>query len=121
MVGIDASETPKGTKFPGQPHGKEAEAYLKQLIEGKRVTVEIYGVDGYKRLLSVIFLNRKDINLTMIEADLAEMYRGPKSDNPYNRQYHTAEDTARSAKKSMWIQGNTYESPRAYRKRVGIS
>jgi hypothetical protein len=45
MVGIDAPETPKGTKFPGQPYGKEAEAYLKQLIEGKRVTVEIYGVD----------------------------------------------------------------------------
>jgi hypothetical protein len=28
MLGIDAPETPKGTKFPGQPYGKEAEAYL---------------------------------------------------------------------------------------------
>ena len=42
MVGIDAPETPKGTKFPGQPYGKDAEAYLKQLVEGKRVKVEIY-------------------------------------------------------------------------------
>ena len=33
---------------------KEAEAYLKQLVEGKRVRVEIYGVDRYKRLLSTI-------------------------------------------------------------------
>jgi endonuclease YncB( thermonuclease family) len=121
MVGIDAPETPKGTKFPGQPYGKEAEAHLKQLIEGKRVTVEIYGVDRYKRLLSTIFLDGKDINLAMIEAGLAEVYRGPESDNPYTRQYHTAEDAARSAKKHMWIQGNTYESPRVYRKRVGIS
>jgi uncharacterized protein YgiM (DUF1202 family) len=45
MLGIDAPETPKGSKFPGQPYGPEAEAYLKQLVEGKRVRVEIYGVD----------------------------------------------------------------------------
>jgi micrococcal nuclease len=121
MVGIDAPETPKGTKFPGQPYGKEAEAYLTQLVEGKRVTVEIYGVDRYKRLLATIFLDGKDINLAMIEAGLAEVYRGPESGNPYKQQYQAAEETARSAKKNMWIQGNTYESPRAYRKRVGIS
>jgi endonuclease YncB( thermonuclease family) len=29
MFGIDAPETLKGNKFPGQPYGKEAEAYLK--------------------------------------------------------------------------------------------
>jgi micrococcal nuclease len=121
MVGIDAPETPKGTKFPGQPYGKEAEAYLKQLVEGKRVKVEIYAVDRYKRLLSVIFLDGKDINRAMLEAGLAEVYRGPESDNPYKPQYQAAEETARSAKKNMWVQGEKYESPRAYRKRVGIS
>jgi micrococcal nuclease len=85
------------------------------------VTVEIYGVDRYQRLLATIFLDGKDINLAMIEAGLAEVYRGPESGNPYKQQYQAAEETARSAKKNMWIQGNTYESPRAYRKRVGIS
>jgi micrococcal nuclease len=121
MWGIDAPETPKGAKFPGQPYGKDAEAYLKQLVEGKRVTVEIYQVDRYKRLLSTIFLDGKDINLAMIEAGLAEVYRGPESGNPYTPQYQAAEATARSARTGMWIQGDTYESPRAYRKRVGIS
>jgi hypothetical protein len=29
MWGIDAPETPKGAKFPGQPFGKDAEAHLK--------------------------------------------------------------------------------------------
>ena len=62
MFGIDAPETPKGTKFPGQPYGPEAEAFLKQHVEGKRVTVEIYGIDRYQRLLSMIFLDGKDIN-----------------------------------------------------------
>jgi micrococcal nuclease len=121
MLGINAPETPKGTKFPGQPYGPEPEAYLKQLVEGKRVKVEIYGPDKYKRLLSTIFLDRQDINLTMIEAGLAEVYRGPESGNPYKQQYQAAEDTARSAKKGMWVLGDKYESPRAYRKRVGIS
>jgi micrococcal nuclease len=120
MVGIDAPETPKGTKFPGQPYGKEAEAYLTQLVENKRVKVEIYGVDRYKRLLSIIFLDGKDINLAMIEAGLAEVYRGPESGNPYKHQYQAAEETARSAKKNMWEE-EKYESPRTYRKRVGIS
>ena len=121
MFGIDTPETPKGNKFPGQPYGKEAEAYLKQLVEGKRVKVEIYQVDRCKRLLSTIFLDGKDINLAMIEAGLAEVYRGPESGNPYKSQYQAAEDTARSVKKGMWVLGDKYESPRAYRKRVGIS
>jgi hypothetical protein len=95
--------------------------YLKQLVDGKRVTVEIYGVDRYKRLLSTIFIDGKDINLAMIEVGLAEVYRGPESGNPYKVQYQVAEEVARSARKGMWVLGETYESPRAYRKRVGIS
>jgi micrococcal nuclease len=120
MLGIDAPETPKGNKFPGQPYGQDAEAYLKQLVEGKRVTVEIYQVDRYQRLLSTIFLNGQDINLAMIEAGLAEVYRGPESSNPYKPQYKAAEAAAKQARRGMWVQADTYESPRAYRKRTGI-
>jgi micrococcal nuclease len=57
----------------------------------------------------------------MIEAGLAEVYRGRESGNPYKLQYQAAEDTARLAKNGMWILGKKYESPRIYRKRVGIS
>jgi micrococcal nuclease len=121
MFGIDAPETPKGTKFPGQPYGTEAKAYLKRLVAGKRVRVEIYGVDWYKRLLSTVFMDGRDINLAMIEAGLAEVYQGPESGNPYKAQYQAAEEATRGAKRGMWVLGDTYESPRAYRKRVGIS
>jgi endonuclease YncB( thermonuclease family) len=121
MAGIDAPETPKGPKFPGQLYAKEAEADLKQLIEGKRVTVEIYGVDRDQQLLGTLFLNDKGINLAMIEAGLAEADRGPESDHPYTQQDQTAEEAARSTKKTRWIQGDTYESRRADRKRVGAS
>ena len=121
VLGIGAPETPKSSKFPGQPHGTEAEAYLKRLVEGKHVRVEIYGIDRYRQLLSVTFLDGTDIDLAMIEAGLAEVYRGPESGHPYKGQYQAAEEVARSAKKGMWVLGDTYESPRAYRKRVGIS
>jgi micrococcal nuclease len=121
LLGIDAPETPKGTKFPGQPYGTDAETYLTQLAAGKQVRVEIYGVDRYKRLLATTFVDGKDINLAMIEAGLAAVYRGPESGHPYTPQYQAAEAAARAARKGMWVQGDAYESPRAYRKRVGIS
>jgi endonuclease YncB( thermonuclease family) len=121
LWGIDAPETPKGTKFAGQSYGKDAEAYLKQLVEGKHVRVDIYGVDRYKRLLATIFVDGRDINLVMIAVGLAEVYRGPESGHPYKAQYQAAEEAARAARKGMWVQGDAYESPRAYRKRVGIS
>jgi micrococcal nuclease len=102
LLGIDAPETPKGTKFPGQPYGTEAEAALRQLVDGKRVRVEIYGSDRYKRLLATIFIEENDINLAMIEAGLAEVYRGPESGHPYTPQYQAAEAAARAARKGMW-------------------
>ena len=115
MFGIDAPETPKGTKFPGQPYGKEAEAYLKQLVEGKRVKVEIYEVDRYKRLLSTIFLDGKDINLAMIEAGLAEVYRGPESGNPYKPQYQAAEEPHDQGRKACgsWATSTRVPAPTA--------
>ena len=60
-------------------------------------------MDRYKRLLSTIFIEGKDINLAMIEAGLAEVYRGPESGNPYKPQYQAAEDAARAAKKGLWV------------------
>jgi micrococcal nuclease len=90
-------------------------------VESKRVKVEIYQVDRYKRLLSTLFLDGKDINLAMIEAGLAGVYRGPESGTPYKSQHQTAEEAERSVKKGMWVLGDKDESPRAYRKRVEIS
>jgi hypothetical protein len=73
------------------------------------------------RLLSTMFIDGQNINLAMIEVGLAEVNRGPESGNPYKLQYQAAGEVARSAKKGMWVLGDTYESLRAYRKRVGIS
>lgn len=120
LFGIDASETPKGTKFPGQPSGPAAKASLKRLVEGTRVMVEIDGGNRYTRLLSTIYIDGEDMNLTMLEAGLAEIYRSPESGNPYKPQDQAAEEAARFAKKGMWVLGDSCESLHASRKRVGI-
>ena len=78
-------------------------------------------MDRYRQLLSTMFIEGKDMNLAMIEAGLAEVYRGPESGNPYRPQCQAVEEAARLANKGMWVLGDRYESPRAYRKRVGIS
>jgi endonuclease YncB( thermonuclease family) len=57
--------------------------------------VDIYQVGRYQRLLATIVLDGKDINLAMLEAGLAEVYRGPESGNPYQPQYRAAEAAAR--------------------------
>jgi len=56
----------------------------------------------------------------MIAVGLAAVYRGPESGHPYKPQYQEAEAAARAAKKGMWVLDETDESPRAYRKRMGI-
>ena len=68
-----------------------------------------------------MFIDGQNINLAMIEVGLAEVNRDPEFGNPYKLQYQAAGEVAQSAKKGMWVLGDTYESLRAYRKRVGIS
>ena len=67
--------------------------------------MEIYGVDRYRRLLSTLFINGKDINPAMIETGLAEVYRGPDSGHPYKPRYQAAGEAVRAAKKGMWVLG----------------
>jgi endonuclease YncB( thermonuclease family) len=67
VIGIDAHESETAA-------GKEETAYLKSLIEGKKVTIKThqYGtpemtLDIYGRLLGGVFLDGKDVALAMLE------------------------------------------------------
>ncbi len=74
-----------------------------------------YGLDGYSRILGVIYLEGKNINLEMVKAELAEVYRGlaPKRFNL--SPYWQAEKEAREAKMGMWSLGDKYISPKDWR------
>jgi len=76
LVGIDAPETSKKKNNPGQPYSQQAKKYLTELVMNKTVDVQGYGLGPYNRILGVIFLNGKDINLEMVKVGLAEVYRG---------------------------------------------
>ncbi|MBW2101550.1 MAG: thermonuclease family protein, partial [Deltaproteobacteria bacterium] len=79
LVGIDAPEVSHGKRKPGQPYGRKAQKFLASLVLNKTVEIRAYGLDRYNRVLGVLVLNGRDINLEMIKAGLAEVYRGRPS------------------------------------------
>ena len=118
LLGIDAPEIPHG-KGPGQPFGAEAQRYLERLIGQRSVRVESFGPDIYKRVLAVIWVDGKNVNLEMVRAGLAEIYRGSRC-QAYCRELAEAETRAQRTHLGIWAQSH-YESPAAYRKRLRVT
>jgi len=116
LVGIDAPETSKKKGSPGQPYSQKAKEYLTGLILNENVDIKGYGMGPYSRILGVIYVDDKDINLEMIKAGLAEVYRG-KSPKGFNlKPYLQAEAKARKYGIGMWSLGEEYISPKDWRK-----
>jgi micrococcal nuclease len=116
LVGIDAPETSKKKRDPGQPYSQQAKKYLTELVLNRTVDVKGYGLGPYNRILGVIFLNGKNINLEMVKAGLAEVYRGKPPRGFDISPYSNVEREAREAKRGMWSLGDKYISPKEFRK-----
>jgi micrococcal nuclease len=116
LVGIDAPEISHKKREPSQPYGEAATKYLAGQMLNKTVEIKDYGLDRYERTLGVVFLNGTNINLEMIKAGYAEVYRGTPAAGFDSVPYWKAEEDARAAKKGMWAQGDKYVSPREWRK-----
>jgi Staphylococcal nuclease homologue len=71
--------------------------------------------------LSLGLIDGRNINLAMVQSGFAEAYRGPQVDDPYKQEYQAAEATAQQAILGMWALEDKYESPRDYRRRLGIN
>ena len=122
LYGIDAPETSKINRQsgqfhqPGQPYGEEAQKVLKDKIMGKQVKLEILDIDKYRRMVGMVWLNDRNINLEMVREGYAEAfieYLKP----PYREQFLKAEREAKSTRLGIWALPD-YERPRAYRKRL---
>jgi endonuclease YncB( thermonuclease family) len=100
-VGIDAPETAKGKRKPGQPYSQKAKKYLANMVLNKVVDVKGYGLGPYNRVLGVISSEGWNVNLEMVKAGLAEVYpgRSPRGFDP--APYHQAEADARKAGRGM--------------------
>ena len=70
----------------------------------------------YNRILGVIILEGKNINLEMIRAGLAEVYRGEPPKGFDLKPFIQAETEAKETQKGMWSLGNKYISPKEWRK-----
>jgi endonuclease YncB( thermonuclease family) len=115
LLGIDAPEIPHGSK-PGQPLGDEARLHLERLVSQRAVRIESFGPDIYKRLLAVIWVGATNVNIEMVRAGLAEIYKGARC-QAYCRELKDAETKAQRERAGMWAL-ERYESPAAYRKRT---
>jgi endonuclease YncB( thermonuclease family) len=124
LYGIDAPETPKINAHsgqlnkPGQPHGEESWKSLESKIMGKQVRLDILDIDKYRRMVGMIYLDNRNINLEMIREGYAEAfveYLKP----PYRTQFLEAERVAKSEKRGVWSLPD-YERPRTFRKRLKV-
>ena len=116
LVGIDAPETSKKKGSPGQPYSQKAKEYLTGLILNENVDIKGYDLGPYNRVLGVIYLDGKDINLEMIKAGLAEVYRGKSPKGFELKPYLQAEANARKHGIGIWSLGEEYISPKDWRK-----
>ena len=115
LVGIDSPEM--GYKVQkSQPFSRKSQQYLTHLLNNKKITISSYGTGGYNRQLAEVFVGRKNINLEMIKAGLAEVYKGKRPEKLDSKTYLFHERKARQAALGMWIQKGSYKSPKQWRK-----
>ncbi len=116
LVGIDAPETSKRKDQAGQPFNQRSKKHLSSLVLNQSVDIKSYGFDDDGRLLGEVFLEDKNINLEMVKAGLAEVYRGMPAAGQNMEPYWKAEQEAKIAKRGMWVLGEKYVSPQEWRK-----
>jgi len=111
LVGIDAPELPKKKHLIGQPFCMKAKEYLAHLVLNKVVDIKFYGKDRLGQFLGEVFLDGININLEMICAGLAEVYRGEPARNLEITIYRDAERKAKESVKGIWVLRDQYFSP----------
>ena len=116
LVGMDAPEVSHAKNQPGQPFSQQSTKHLAGLVLNKVVDIKSHGPDRYGRTLGEVFLDGKNINLEMVKAGLAEVYRGTPAKEQNMVPYRKAEEKARKAIRGMWVLGDQYVSPREWRK-----
>jgi endonuclease YncB( thermonuclease family) len=73
-------------------------------------------MDRNGRALAEVFVDGNNVNLEMVKAGLAEVYRGTPASGQKLDQYWKAEEEARGAGRGMWQLGDKYVSPREWRR-----
>lgn len=94
-----------------QSYGIKSKNYLEKLIYQKKVKVVYTKKDRYKRILGIVFLEDKEINLEMVKNGYAWHY----SYYDHTPSYIQAEKQAREMKIGLWSESNP-TNPYIFRK-----
>ena len=96
LLGINTPEM-------GQPYYEEATNRLKELIEGKTITLEkdIEDKDQYGRLLRHIYIDDTFVNLEMVREGYANVYV-IHPNVKYSSKFENTEEEAKNAKRGIW-------------------
>ncbi|RJP78979.1 MAG: nuclease [Desulfobacteraceae bacterium] len=117
LVGIDAPETKKGKRESGQPFSQQSKKFLTDMVLNKTVEIKGYGTDQYNRQLAVVFVDGKNVNLELLKAGLAEVYRGKHPRGLEIEPYEKAQIEAKNAMKGIWSLCKAMQiSPKDWRK-----
>jgi endonuclease YncB( thermonuclease family) len=84
-------------------------------VLNKTVEIKEFGQDRYGRTLGVVFLNGNNVNLEMVKAGYAKVYRETPAAGFDSGPYWKAEEEAKASEKGIWTQGDKYTSPREWR------
>lgn len=117
LAGIDAPEGNKSNSKK-QPLADESREYLEYLILNKRVTLKVLSIDKYYRALVIVFADGINVNLEMVKAGYACIYR--EHNAYYDKYYHlfnNAEIFAKKRLNGIW-QFESVELPVEYKKRM---
>lgn len=103
-----AIDAPEST----QAFGQRAKQDLSEKVFGKTVTIEVKDRDQYGRLVGLIMLDGRNINLEMVRDGLAWWYRHFA---PRATEFGQAEEAARAAGRGLWADPMS-EPPWEYRR-----
>lgn len=91
LAEIDAPEK-------GQPWSNRARRRLTELVDGRDVTIRLFDVDTYGRIVGRIFIDGADVNALLVAEGLAAVYRRYAED----RKLYELEARARDQQLGFW-------------------
>jgi endonuclease YncB( thermonuclease family) len=112
LAGIDAPEVPRAK---GQPFSEDATQHLEELVLNKAVKIISYGSDRLGRTLAEVFVENRNVNIEMLKAGYAQVYRGNPIKGLDTKPYWEAEKEARIYRRGMWSLWDCYR-PQKWKK-----
>jgi micrococcal nuclease len=103
LAGIEVPMVPRSRNQLGQPPIEAATTRLEKFVLNKDVKIIPYVIDPLGRTLAEVFVDNQNVNIEMLKAGYAQVYRGDIVEGLDIETYWDAEKEARIAGRGMWV------------------